>query len=97
MSSLLGEDYNAINYDPNYFVRLELDLPKGSLGVELEKKNKSYIVVEIYKKSKVKNKLKIGDEIFSFNEIMLENKTIDEVEALFYKNIISDRKIVIFR
>ena len=35
MSSLLQEDYNAINYNSNYYTKLEIDLPKGNLGVEL--------------------------------------------------------------
>ena len=96
MSSLLQEDYNAINYNVNYYTKLEIDLPKGNLGVELEK-GKFFTVVEIYEKSKVKDILKKGDEIFSLNDIILEDKTVDEVELLFYKNIILPRKIVIFR
>ena len=96
MSSLLQEDYNAINYNVNYYTKLEIDLPKGNLGVELEK-GKFFTVVEIYEKSKVKDILKKGDEIFSLNDIILEDKTVDEVELLFYKNIVSPRKIVIFR
>lgn len=96
MSSLLQEDYNAINYNVNYYTKLEIDLPKGNLGVELEK-GKFFTVVEIYEKSKVKDILKKGDEIFSLNDIILEDKTVDEVELLFYKNIVLPRKIVIFR
>ena len=96
MSSLLQEDYNAINYNVNYYTKLEIDLPKGNLGVELEK-GKFFTVVEIYEKSKVKDILKKGDEIFSLNDIILEDKTVDEVELLFYKNILLPRKIVIFR
>ena len=96
MSSLLQEDYNAINYNVNYYTKLEIDLPKGNLGVELEK-GKFFTDVEIYEKSKVKDILKKGDEIFSLNDIILEDKTVDEVELLFYKNILLPRKIVIFR
>ena len=96
MSSLLQEDYNAINYNSNYYTKIEIDLPKGNLGVELEK-GKFFTVVEIYEKSKVKDILKKGDEIFSLNDIILEDKTVDEVELLFYKNILLPRKIVIFR
>ena len=95
MSSLLQEDYNAINYNSNYYTKLEIDLPKGNLGVELEKGK--FFTVVIDGKSKIKDILKKGDEIFSLNDIILEDKTVDEVELLFYKNILLPRKIVIFR
>ena len=87
---------HILNYNVNYYTKLEIDLPKGNLGVELEK-GKFFTVVEIYEKSKVKDILKKGDEIFSLNDIILEDKTVDEVELLFYKNIVLPRKIVIFR
>lgn len=96
MSSLLQQDFNAINYDSCYYKRIEIDLPKGNLGVELEKEQ-YFKVVEIYSNSKAKDLLKIGDEIFSFNEIPLDDKNVDEVEMLFYKSILAERKIVIYR
>tara|TARA_B100001094_G_C17861393_1_gene637596 strand:+ start:162 stop:461 length:300 start_codon:yes stop_codon:yes gene_type:complete len=96
MSSLLEKDYNAINHQDFYDNRIVIELPHGKLGIELEKK-KYYTIIDIYKNSKLKNIVKIGDELFTLNNELLEGKTTEEVELLFLKNIISKRVLIINR
>jgi hypothetical protein len=96
MSSLLEKDYNAINHQDFYDNRIVIELPQGKLGIELEKK-KYYTIIDIYKNSKLKNIVNIGDELFTLNNELLEEKTTEEVELLFLKNIISKRVLIINR
>tara|TARA_Y100000389_G_scaffold33536_1_gene28567 strand:+ start:14745 stop:15044 length:300 start_codon:yes stop_codon:yes gene_type:complete len=96
MSSLLEKDYNAINHQDFYDNRIVIELPHGKLGIELENK-KYYTIIDIYKNSKLKDIVKIGDELFTLNNELLEGKTTEEVELLFLKNIISKRVLIINR
>ena len=96
MSSLLEKDYNAINHQNFYDNRIVIELPHGKLGIELEK-NKYYTVVDIHKNCKIKDMIKIGDELFTLNNEVLEEKSTEEVELLFLKNIISERLLIINR
>lgn len=96
MSSLLEKDYNAINHQDFYDNRIVIELPQGKLGIELEKK-KYYTIIDIYKNSKLKNIVNIGDELFTLNNELLDGKTTEEVELLFLKNIISKRVLIINR
>lgn len=96
MSSLLEKDYNAVNHKEFYDNRIIIDLPHGKLGIELEK-NKYYTVVDIHENSRIKDKVKIGDELFTLNNEVLEEKSIEDVELLFFKNIIGERLLIINR
>lgn len=96
MESLLDNDYNAKNFYQLYKEKKKINLPKGKLGIAIEKIQGVYVIVDILQKSILKNIVNIGDELYSFNDELLDNKSTDEIELLFFKNIISERIIVLF-
>lgn len=95
--SLLSSDYNKLNYDSYFNEEILVKLPKGKLGVELEKSECGYIVTQILNNSNVHGKLKVKDLCTKLNDVSLKNINVDKLELLFFKNIISERLLTIER
>tara|TARA_Y200000002_G_scaffold108112_1_gene88429 strand:+ start:276 stop:584 length:309 start_codon:yes stop_codon:yes gene_type:complete len=93
---LLNSDYNAKYYETCYQTKRIVNLPHGKIGIEIEIMNDIPTIVEISNKCKIKNKLHIGDEIYSINDEILVGKSAEDIELLFYRNIIGPRKCVIY-
>ena len=95
--SLLESDYNSINYDSYFNEEIIIKLPHGKLGIELEKCECGYIITQIFKKNSVDEKLKVEDLCIRLNNTSLKDMSIDKVELLFFKNILSDRLLTVER
>lgn len=97
MSVLLNNDHNAINYSDFFQNRIKLSVPKGRLGIELEKIDDRYQIVKVHENSKIKKRLNVGDIIIKLNDVELNDKDVDEVRMLFLKQTSSKRVLTIYR
>lgn len=93
---LLNNDYNAKFYKIFYQTKKIVNLPHGKIGFAIEILNNIPTIVEIDNKCRLKNKLHVGDEINSVNDINLIGKSLEEIELIFYKDIIRPRQCVIY-
>ena len=94
--ALLSNDYNAEYYKTYYQTKKIINLPKGKIGFEIQLINDIPVIVKISNNCKIKNKLHIGDEIYSINGVSLIGISIEDIEFAFYKDIIGCRKCVIY-
>lgn len=97
MSGLLNNDHNAINYSDFFENRIKVSVPKGRLGIELEKIDGKYQIIKILENSKIKKLLNIGDIIIKLNDVELNDKDVEETQVLFLKQIASKRVLTIYR
>lgn len=93
---LLNNDYNAKYYKTYFQTKKIVNLPHGKIGIEIEIINNIPTIVEISSKCRLKNKLHIGDQIYSINGICLIGKSTEEIELAFFRGIIGPRKCVIY-
>lgn len=93
---LLNNDYNAKYYKTYFQTKKIINLPRGKIGIEIEIINNIPTIVKISNKCKIKNKVHIGDEIYSINDVSLIGISIEDIEFAFYKDIIGCRRCVIY-
>ena len=93
---LLNKDYNAKYFKTYFQTKKTVNLPQGKIGIAIEIIDEIPTIVEISNKCRLNKKLHIGDEIYSVNGICLIGKSTEEIEIIFYKDIIGHRKCVIY-
>ena len=67
MESLLDNDYNAKNFYQLYKEKKKINLPKGKLGIAIEKIQGVYVIVDILQKSILKNIVNIANNVLMMN------------------------------
>lgn len=93
---LLNNDYNAKYYKTYFQTKKKVNLPQGKIGITIEIINEMPTIVEISSKCRLNKKLHIGDQIYSVNGICLVGKCAEEIEIIFYRDIIGPRKCIIY-